>query len=180
MSSFETLSGSKLLCEIVTEMLKSCSARLGQQLVLDILELSEINVRDLFERFKCGGVDILKQNGLDWALESTNLFDETEVDRFKRQISQLMSSNFNLDEAISKFNTDETKRNEFLRALVEIIVENCWVKDKIDVDLFKLNFKKALKTVICQNESKQLDVLYVIQEIDFKLKHQKGNKTFII
>lgn len=172
--AFETIAMRKLGCEILCETLKRLEARLGQNTTLDIFEMSNVDIRKLIENCKNGN-DVFKRNNLDWSLKRRQTLNNESYGAYKRSLKRFLKLSSNLDAIISIFSPNEVNSEEFISALVEAVIEDCWLeKSELDTDRFRLKYSEALKDFIDDDGNKELSVLYALQEYDFKMKQKPG------
>lgn len=194
-SSFGPLARRRLGCEIVCETIKLACARLGERCASDVLHMSRLRVREFVSEMPWPrrAEDMFKHAGLGWTL----LLQQTD-DRsaYKRSLTRLMNASSNMTTIMSIFDPDELDSDEFLAALVEVILEKCCCynncsndnnedtdendgrDDVVDLERFESIYGEFLRRLVENDERKQVRMLHAVQSFGYKKRQARSESIF--
>ncbi len=72
-----------------------------------------------------------------------------------------------------EFTDNECESKAFVRALIVSFCKSCYSESKIDHDLLQRR-TPILSKYISKNEELELEALFAVQALDFRMKHQPG------
>jgi translation initiation factor 4G len=175
----EPIKETKICAELILEILRCASNRMGHTTVTDIFKSSKLSINDFLESVS-NKTEFLKENNIQWILGNRERTQSASVstESFENKLFQILENTKVENEVIfdkieNEFSDSDCTSKAFIRALVLALCRSCLTDSdtqlKIDAELFKK--RSPIMSKFVTNEDLELESLYAIQCLDHRTQH---------